>query len=129
MKKCIKITIVELIKTSHNFLLSPFKYKPVKKQNKMFIIQIDYKVSLDIVEQHLASHVDYLKQQYALGNFIASGRQVPRTGGVILSNMASRETLDLVIAQDPFKQNNLADYVITEFVPSMTCQELDFLRQ
>lgn len=101
----------------------------IKKQNRMFIIHINYKVSLDIVEQHLSAHVDYLKQQYALGNFIASGRQVPRTGGVILSNMESREALDQVIEQDPFKQNNLADYLVTEFAPSMTCQELEFLKE
>ena len=94
----------------------------------MFIIHVNYKVSLKIVEQHLSAHVDYLKRQYALGNFIASGRQVPRTGGVILSNMESREALNLLIEQDPFKQNNLADYVLTEFVPSMTCKELEFLK-
>lgn len=95
----------------------------------MFIIHLNYTVSLNIVEQHLSAHVDYLKQQYALGNFIASGRQVPRTGGVILSNMESRAALNQVLEQDPFKQNNLADYVITEFVPSMTCAELDFLKE
>lgn len=95
----------------------------------MFIILVNYKVSLDIVEQYLSAHINYLKQQYALGNFIASGRQVPRTGGVILSNMESREALEQVLEQDPFKQNKLADYVITEFVPSMTCKELDFLKQ
>jgi uncharacterized protein YciI len=94
----------------------------------MFIIHINYKVSLKIVEQHLAAHVDYLKQQYTQGNFLASGRQVPRTGGVILSNMESREALNAVLENDPFKQNNLADYVITEFVPSMTCKELEFLK-
>ncbi|WP_372643549.1 YciI family protein [Ancylomarina sp.] len=94
----------------------------------MFIVHVNYKVSLDVIEQHLTAHVDYLKQQYALGYFIASGRQVPRTGGLILSNMENREALNTVLEQDPFKQNNLADYVVTEFVPSMTCQELDFLK-
>ena len=94
----------------------------------MFIVSVNYKVSLDIVEQHLPAHVDYLKQQYALGHFIASGRQVPRTGGVILSNMESIAALDQVLEQDPFKQNKLADYAVTEFVPSMTCKELDFLK-
>lgn len=95
----------------------------------MFIIHVNYKVSLDIIEQYLSAHVDYLKQQYALGHFIASGRQVPRTGGVILSNMENREALEAILEQDPFKQNKLADYVITEFVPSMTCKELGFLKE
>jgi len=95
----------------------------------MFIVHLNYKVNLDIVEQHLAAHVDYLKQQYSLGNFIASGRQVPRTGGIILSNMENKEALDRVLEQDPFKQNNLANYEVTEFVPSMTNKELDFLKK
>lgn len=94
----------------------------------MFIVHVNYKMSLNIVEQYLPAHVDYLKQQYALGNFIASGRQVPRTGGVILSNMETKEALNTVLENDPFKQNNLADYVITEFILSMSCKELEFLK-
>ena len=93
----------------------------------MFIISLHYKVSMDKVEKHLAAHVEYLKEQYSLNNFIASGRKVPRTGGVILSNIKNREQLDSVINQDPFKQNRVADYEITEFIPSMTSKELDFL--
>lgn len=95
----------------------------------MFIIHVNYKVDLEQIEHYLPAHVEYLKQQYAVGHFLASGRQVPRTGGIILSNMENREALNEVLAQDPFNQNNLADYVITEFVPSMTCEELEFLKQ
>ena len=84
---------------------------------------------MDLVEQHLAAHVSYLRKHYALGNFMASGRKVPRTGGVILSNIENLEQLNAVLNQDPFKQNNLADYEITEFIPSMSCDELQFLRQ
>jgi len=95
----------------------------------MFIVSLTYKTSMDLVEQHLAAHVSYLRKHYALGNFMASGRKVPRTGGVILSNIENLEQLNAVLNQDPFKQNNLADYEITEFIPSMSCDELQFLRQ
>jgi len=94
----------------------------------MFIISLHYKVSMDEVEKHLPSHVEYLKEQYSLNNFIASGRKVPRTGGVILSNIKDREQLETVVNKDPFKRNNVADYEITEFIPSMTSKELDFLK-
>jgi len=94
----------------------------------MFIIHVNHKVSLDIVDQHLTAHIDYLKQQYSLGNFIASGRQVSRTGGIILSNMENKKALDRVLEQDPFKQNNLVNYEVSEFVPSMICKKLEFLR-
>jgi uncharacterized protein YciI len=95
----------------------------------MFIISLTYKVSTSVVDEHLAAHVEFLKEQYARGNFLASGRKVPRTGGIILSNISGKEEVEKVIAQDPFNQNGVADYEIVEFVPSMTCQQLDFIKE
>lgn len=95
----------------------------------MFIISLSYKKSLDEVEKHLLAHVEYLVEQYSLGNFIASGRKVPRTGGVILSSLRDRIKLDEIVAKDPFYMNSVADYEITEFVPSMTSDELAFLKE
>lgn len=93
----------------------------------MFIINLTYKTDLEKVDQHLAAHVEFLNEQYKLGNFIASGRKVPRTGGIILSNVSSRSDLEKIIEMDPFKSNELADYDLIEFVPSKTCDELKFL--
>lgn len=90
----------------------------------MFIISLTYKVSIEKVEEKLNDHVQYLKEQYALGNFQASGRKVPRTGGVILSQIKNKNKLEEVLANDPFHKNDLADYTITEFIPSMTSDEL-----
>lgn len=95
----------------------------------MFIISLTYKVPTCVVDKHLTAHVEFLKEQYAKGNFIASGRKIPRTGGIILSNITDKEELQKIIALDPFNENNVADYEIVEFVPSMTCQQLDFLKQ
>ena len=93
----------------------------------MFIINLNYKVELEQIDQHLEAHVQFLDEQYAQGNFLASGRKVPRTGGVILSNVKSRMDLEKIIEKDPFKQNGLADYELIEFVPSKTCEALKFL--
>jgi uncharacterized protein YciI len=93
----------------------------------MFIISLTYKDKLEKIDQELENHVKFLKKQYELGNFIASGRKIPRTGGVILSQMKSRTELENIILNDPFYKNNLADYDITEFVPSMTSDELNCL--
>ena len=51
----------------------------------MFIISLTYTQSLEAIDQHLEAHVAFLKEQYAKGLFIASGRKVPRSGGVILA--------------------------------------------
>jgi len=93
----------------------------------MFIIILTYKASLTLVDKYLGNHVEFLKEQYKLGHFIASGRRIPRTGGVILSNIGDKEILNDIIDKDPFKLNNVADYEIIEFVPSMTSDELAFL--
>nr|WP_319570181.1 YciI family protein [uncultured Draconibacterium sp.] len=90
----------------------------------MFIISLTYKEALERIDQELESHVQYLKKQYSLGNFIASGRKVPRTGGVIISQVKDKIELERIIQNDPFYINKLADYEITEFIPSMTSEEL-----
>ena len=93
----------------------------------MYIVSLTYKASLEAIDKELNNHIDYLKKQYAAGNFLASGRKIPRNGGVVLAKAQSREELDEILKQDPFNQNNLADYEVIEFVPSMTSKELSYL--
>mgnify|MGYP000377369953 CR=1 FL=1 len=87
-----------------------------------------YKVPLEQVDKALNEHVDYLNTQYKLGNFQASGKKVPRTGGIILSTISSKSKLLEVIEKDPFNRMQFADYKITEFIASKTCEELTFLK-
>ncbi len=93
----------------------------------MFIINLTYKTELEKVDQFINEHIEFLNEQYALGHFLASGRKIPRTGGIILSRLTSKSELEKILEKDPFKKNDLADYELTEFVPSKTCEELKFL--
>lgn len=93
----------------------------------MFIINLTYKVPLEEIDQLLDDHVDFLNKQYDAGVFIASGRKVPRTGGIILSNTISKTELEAIIEQDPFRKHEVADYELIEFVPSKTSEALRFL--
>ena len=95
----------------------------------MFIVSLTYIKSLEEVDRYIEDHVEYLKEQYALGNFIASGRKVPREGGVILSKLDSKEKLLEVLDKDPFKKADLATYEIIEFIPSMTADEFINLKE
>ncbi len=93
----------------------------------MFIINLTYKTELEKVDQFLNEHVEFLNEQYELGNFLISGRKVPRTGGIILSKVENKSELEKIIEKDPFKRNGIADYELIEFIPSKTCDELKFL--
>lgn len=93
----------------------------------MFIINLTYKTALEQVDEFLNKHVEFLDEQYKLGHFLASGRKIPRTGGIILSNVLAESEIREIIAKDPFYKHGLAEYELIEFVPSKTCEELKFL--
>mgnify|MGYP002710806580 CR=1 FL=1 len=85
----------------------------------MFIAILTYKKPLEEVDHFLQAHRGYLAEHYAAGDFIASGPQTPRVGGVILMKAESRAEIDSIIEQDPFNINGIADYRIVEFTPTM----------
>ena len=89
----------------------------------MFIAILTYKKPLEEVDRFLQAHREYLAKHYAAGDFIASGPQTPRVGGVIMIKAENRATVDSIIAQDPFNINGIADYQIVEFTPTMFCDE------
>ncbi|MDD2266863.1 YciI family protein [Sulfuricurvum sp.] len=84
---------------------------------------------LEAVDALLDEHVAYLKEQYALGNFLASRCKVPRTGGVILVHGASSKVIEDILSPDPFYSHGMVEYEITEFCPTMTSHELSFLKE
>ncbi len=85
----------------------------------MFIAILTYKKPLEEVDRFLQAHRDFLSVHYAAGDFIASGPQTPRTGGVIMMQAESRAVVDTIIAQDPFHIHGIADYQIVAFTPTL----------
>jgi uncharacterized protein YciI len=93
----------------------------------MFMVTLTYLVDLSEVDAALPEHVAWLDQQYADGVFVASGRQVPRVGGMILVAGTSREDLERRLALDPFGRLGLAEHAVVEFVPSRVADGLEQL--
>jgi uncharacterized protein YciI len=86
----------------------------------MFIVSLHYIQPLEVVESHLQAHRAFLDRFYQQGVFIASGRKVPRNGGVILAKGVTRAELEGILDQDPFRAQGVADYQITEFTATRT---------
>lgn len=84
----------------------------------MFIIDLNYIVPLEELDNHMAAHVKYLHKFYKKNVFVASGRKVPRTGGIILALTGSREEVEEIIKEDPFYKHGLAEFTVTEFLTS-----------
>jgi uncharacterized protein YciI len=83
----------------------------------MFIVTLTYKKPIELVDQYVVEHRAFLDQGYSSNFFIASGPQNPRTGGIIISQLKSREQLEAILQKDPFFINGIADYSIVEFEP------------
>ncbi|AKU21842.1 YciI family protein [Massilia sp. MB5] len=90
----------------------------------MFVIALTYLKPAAEIDALLGAHREYLREQYANGTFLLSGRMVPRTGGIILAMADSRADIEAVVELDPFKQAGVASYTITEFVPTMAAEAL-----
>ena len=90
----------------------------------MFIIELTYKADLAEIDAHMGAHVVFLKKYYASGNFLVSGRKIPRDGGIILAVGASRQQIEAIVEEDPFYQHGLADFRIIEFRASQRANDI-----
>ncbi len=90
----------------------------------MFVIELSYKVDLSEIDAHMAAHVRFLKKYYASGNFLVSGRKIPRDGGIILAVGNSRQDIEAIAREDPFYERGLADFRIIEFRASQQAKDI-----
>jgi len=90
----------------------------------MFIIELTYKASLTQIDAAMAAHVAFLKKYYAAGNFLVSGRKIPREGGIIVAVAKSRQEIETIIREDPFHERGLADFRIIQFRASQLSDDM-----
>ena len=81
----------------------------------MFIVLLTYDAELGEIDRLMPEHVAFLKRCYDADLFLVSGRQVPRTGGVILARSARRQDVEAVMELDPLVEGGAARFEIIEF--------------
>ena len=90
----------------------------------MFVIELNYKADLAEIDACMTEHVAFLNKYYASGNFLVSGRKVPRDGGIILAVASSRREIEAIVAEDPFFTRGLADFRVVEFRASQRANDI-----
>ena len=90
----------------------------------MFVIELTYKATLAEIDATMAAHVKFLKKYYAAGNFLVSGRKIPRDGGIIVAVAKSLQDIEAIIHEDPFCERGLAEFRIVEFRASQRADDL-----
>jgi uncharacterized protein YciI len=79
----------------------------------MFVINLNYIVPLEQLDAHMPEHVKFLNLYYRQNVFVASGRKVPRTGGVILAIGKTKTEIELIMQSDPFCIHRLAEFTVS----------------
>jgi uncharacterized protein YciI len=82
-----------------------------------FVVSLSYIAPLETVDAAMRAHVGFLEEHRKAGVFIAWGRKVPRTGGIILACGESRDAIERIMKDDPFVARRLAEVEVTEFEP------------
>jgi uncharacterized protein YciI len=93
----------------------------------VFVLLLTYVKPLPEVDALMSEHAAWLDEQYDAGRFLVSGRQIPRTGGVIVARGDDREEIEALAASDPFVTGGVATCDVIEFRASQTAAELDGL--
>jgi uncharacterized protein YciI len=79
----------------------------------MLILSLTYKTDISAADTHIDAHMAWVKTGYDQGWFVASGRKVPRSGGIILAR-GERDEIEDFCDNDPFVVYGVADYEIIE---------------
>ncbi len=95
----------------------------------MFVVILNYTAPLKEIDRHLEAHNAWLDENFAAGHFVASGRQDPRRGGLILARAADRVELGGALALDPFGRNKVATHTVIDWRPSRASTEAQWLLQ
>lgn len=82
-----------------------------------FVVSLHYIAPLSAIDAVMRAHVAFLERYRKAGVFIAWGRKVPRTGGIILACGDSRAEIERIMTEDPFVSGRLAEIEVTEFAP------------
>ena len=90
----------------------------------MFVIELVYKANLKDIDANMRAHMAFVKQQYAAGKFLVSGRKIPRDGGIILAIAESRGEIEEIVREDPFVKRGLAEFRVIEFRASQRADDI-----
>ena len=121
MRARVKKATAERLKEQKLLKLTEAK---VVKLPSFFVISLKYQVPLKDVYAAMCDHIAYLERYFLRNIFFMAGRQVPRTGGIIIAKVKDRKSIEKIVQQDPFVKKKLASFDIVEFKASKFAKSL-----
>lgn len=82
-----------------------------------FVVEYEYQASPERLAEIRPRHRAFLDRGYARDWFLASGPADPPTSGILIARAPSAESLEALLAEDPFVLENVARASIRPFNP------------
>jgi uncharacterized protein YciI len=98
-------------------------------ESTMFLVTSTYTAPPEAIAASLAAHREWLAGLYENGIFFVSGRLVPPQGGFMMARGVSRDELDALLANDPFRIDRLLTHTVVELTPTRWAPALAFLAE
>ena len=95
----------------------------VRAKAPVCVVSLTYSAPLEEIDAAMKRHIAWLTAAYDSDLVIASGRKVPRDGGVIVMR-GNRDAVEALVATDPFVAEGLATVEVTAFTASMVAPAL-----
>ncbi|MEE9313130.1 MAG: YciI family protein [Rhizobiaceae bacterium] len=93
----------------------------------MFIVELKFSNNKNEAKEHMAGHMEWIKQGFADDVFLMAGSIQPNLGGAVMAHNTSLSELDARVNQDPFVVHDIVTAEIIEITPSKTDDRLNFL--
>ncbi|NLF52525.1 MAG: hypothetical protein GX577_15460 [Leptolinea sp.] len=84
---------------------------------KHFLVLIEYLIPVEELGDILPRHRSFLQTGYEKGILLLSGPKEPRTGGVAIARVESKEAIEEFFSQDPYQIEHVATHQFVEFNP------------
>jgi uncharacterized protein YciI len=84
---------------------------------KHFLIDIEYSVPLERINEIVSEHRAFLQTGYDKGWLLMSGPKDPKTGGLVIARAPSLEDIQGFFSHDPYQLKQAAVYTFREFDP------------
>ncbi|BBZ66499.1 GTP cyclohydrolase II [Mycolicibacterium insubricum] len=74
------------------------------------VLNLTYTQPIEIVDKVRPAHIEWIEQQIAAGRMLLAGRKESATGGVLITTDLPTEEVDAMVATDPYRLADVAEY-------------------
>ena len=87
------------------------------------VLNLTYTQPIEIVDKVRPAHIEWIEQQIAAGRMLLAGRKESATGGVLITTDLPTEEVDAMVATDPYRLADVAEYERIGFAANLRARK------